>query len=124
MSLKVLIVSHNLDIHQLVTDIIKIVFKKVAIERAHDINSLEEKLLGDSDEYGLVLLDSDFNDKHVEEAYTILKEKSVALLKRLVVIADKSTVPGEENVLSQHPMLVRPFSLDKFEQITKEVSAS
>ncbi len=119
MPINVLVASADLDVHELVADILEIIFKEVNLDRVMDIDRVREKIHSGEFAYNLILLDYHICNVDGKTDLLAIDELPQPALERLVIIVDAAegvTVdPGLENI----PMVTKPFSLDEFDHIVR-----
>jgi DNA-binding NtrC family response regulator len=114
MQVKVLVAEDDLDVQKVVGDILHINFNDIEIERALDCNSLRQKIGSADPPYDLVLLDQDQTDDAGKNALDIIRDEFPYALARLVAIGDLQSDPDV-------PFIAKPFSLDEFGKIVKQI---
>jgi len=119
MKTNVLIADDDMDSHQLMDDILEIIFRNVEIDRTLNLQGFWSKISAPGSRYDLVLLSPG-----------LIKEEQGAFLERLREVnpesAQKIVLTGKEHDfetcaldIKLLPFLAKPFSLDRFEEIVK-----
>jgi response regulator of citrate/malate metabolism len=114
MKIKVLVAEDDLDVHKVVGDILHINFNDIEIERALDCNSLRLKIRSANPAYDLILLDQDQTDDTGKDLLEVIREEFPQVLSRLVIIGGIQSAPDI-------PFIAKPFSLDDFGKIVKQI---
>ena len=118
---RVLIADDDVDSHELIDDLIEINFRDVTIDHALTKESCLDKIRAAETYPSLVLFNIDLDSNDKESIIPRLKEQHPELLDRVVFIA--SDQPSADKISNRWPLLIRPFSLDRFEEVVKRACA-
>ena len=124
MRVRVLVAEEDLNLHMLIHDILEIIYKDVAIDRALNGESLLEKIAKAGEPHDLFLYDIDFDDEDGKDVLSILRRDWPHLDDRIVVITgSKEEIAGRESARGLRSIL-KPFSLDDFSEAVRQVCVS
>jgi len=118
---RVLIADNDLDSHELVDDLIEMIFRDVKIDRALTRESLLSRISAAGNEYNLVIFNYSMHNPDVAEILENIASISPALENRIVCITSEATRGA---IPDRVPVLLRPFSLDEFSDVVKKISSS
>ncbi len=119
MPVNVLVASADLDVHELVADILEIIFKDITLDRVLDIEHAQEKLQSDAGGYDLILLDYHLGDMDGTQGIITLLNMYDSIKKHVVIIMDGTNTDPLDQFLEQIPTVSKPFSLDEFDHIVR-----
>ena len=117
---RVLIADNDLDSHELVDDIVEMIFRDVKIDRALSRESLYARIGAAEAKYDLVLFNYAMQSSELSEILDHVRTPNPLLEKRIVFITSEKT-RGE--IPESFPVLFRPFSLDAFSDVVMKTSA-
>jgi len=121
MAINVLVVGNDLHVHKLVVDILEITFSDVTIEKATTAQAMIKKLGTKQYRYDLIVLDLQNSKKEDEVLILNLRNKYPHLVSRLILLLDTIEEKPDDTILQKIPFVVKPFSLDKFGELVREV---
>ncbi|MDR3012954.1 MAG: hypothetical protein LBU70_07065 [Chitinispirillales bacterium] len=119
---KILIADDDMDGQQLLLDLLEINFRDVRVERALSPQSFWEKIAAnESDESWYMILVS---MEYIKEDPTFidrLKDTSLDALGKTIIMGLQDELETLNEDIKNLPYLSKPFSLDEFEAIVKDV---
>ena len=118
--IKVLIIDDDLDSHELLNDVLHINFPDVSVERALDSQSFLKKISKPDAEYDLVLFRSGVLESE-SDILTQAQNHFPALLDKTVLMTNDKKESFENPVLKKLPKVSKPFSLDHFGEVIRNV---
>lgn len=114
----VLIADNDLDSHELVDDVVDMIFRDVRIDRALSKESLFLRLGASGNNYDLIIFNYTMEKKEIEEVIQYITATRPELLPSIFFItSDKQ----HKEIPAQFPVLTRPYSLDAFSEIAKKI---
>lgn len=125
MKTNVLVADDDMDVHQLVCDILEICLKNVKVERAMSLQGFWAKLPAAPEQpWHLVFLSAGY----IKEEPAGFIDRVVAVnpnvIGKVVLLGTEADAESRGDGLIAAPLLVKPFSLDKFEELVKQVCCS
>jgi DNA-binding response OmpR family regulator len=124
MTVKVLVLDDDLDVHELVNDILCISFKDVSVDRVLDVDSFRNKVSSTKKSYDLVLIASGLTDDSGKNIISIVLEEFPALVKKMAVIQETAGGSWLDKGGNAIPVIKKPFSLDEFSDVIKKICPS
>ena len=121
MAIKALVVGNDLHVHKLVVDILEITFSDVTIEKTTNIQAMLKKIETQQYSYDLLVLDLQNSKKEDEVLVLNLRNKYPYLVSRTILLLDSIEEKPDDTILQNIPFIVKPFSLDEFGELVKEV---
>ena len=121
MAIKALVVGNDLHVHKLVVDILEITFSDVTIEKTTNIQAMLKKIETQQYSYDLLVLDLQNSKKEDEVLVLNLRNKYPYLVSRTILFLDSIEEKPDDTILQNIPFIVKPFSLDEFGELVKEV---
>lgn len=118
---RVLIADNDLDSHELVDDLIEMIFRDPKIDRALSRESLLSRLSASGVEYDLVIFNYSMHTQDVSDILEHITSINPVFEKKIVFI---TSGPTRGDIPEKFPVLVRPFSLDEFSDVVKKISSS
>jgi len=119
MKTNVLIADDDMDSHQLMDDILEIVFKNVKIDRTLNLQNFWTKISDGQSRYDLVLLSPGLIKEEQETFLDKLNLANPELMHKIVLIGKDQDFENCAMDIKLLPFLSKPFSLDHFEEIVK-----
>lgn len=119
MKTNVLIADNDMDSHQLMDDILEIIFKNVKIDRTLNLQSFWAKVSDARNRYDLVLLSPGLIKEEQETFLEKLGSANPELAHRIVLTGNEQDFQNCAMDIKLLPFLSKPFSLDHFEEIVK-----
>ena len=121
MAIKALVVGNDLHVHKLVVDLLEITFSDVTIEKTTNIQAMLKKIETQQYSYDLLVLDLQNSKKEDEVLVLNLRNKYPYLVSRTILLLDSIEEKPDDTILQNIPFIVKPFSLDEFGELVKEV---
>ena len=121
MAITVLVVGNDLHVHKLVVDILEITFRDVAIDKATNAQAMLKKFESQQYSYDLLVLDLQNSKKEDEVLILNLRNKYPHLVSRTILLLDSIEEKPDDAILQGIPFVVKPFSLDEFGELVKQV---
>jgi len=125
MKTNVLIADDDMDVHQLVCDVLEICLKKVRVERAMSLPGFWAKLPAASEQpWHLVFLSAEYIKEESAGFIDRLAAVNPNVIGKVVVLGTAADAESCGEGLMAAPLLVKPFSLDRFEELVKQICGS
>ena len=121
MAITVLVVGNDLHVHKLVVDILEITFSDVTLEKATNTQAMLKKIETQQYSYDLLVLDLQNSKKEDEVLVLNLRNKYPHLASRMILLLDSIEEKPDDTILQGIPFVVKPFSLDAFGELVKQV---
>jgi DNA-binding NtrC family response regulator len=121
MEKKILVADEDLDVHELLHDILHINFRRLCIDRALNSESFVRKI-GEAT-YDLILLNTGMKNSDGQDMVAVIRGTNPELMDRIILVAD-APQETQSPCGNKLPSISKPFSLDDFGQIIKEVCCS
>jgi len=115
----VLIADDDMDSHQLMDDILEIIFKNVKIDRTLNLQGFWAKISDAQNKYDLVLLSPGLIKDEQEAFLDKLGSANPELMHKIVLTGKEQDFENYAMDIKLLPFLAKPFSLDHFESIVK-----
>lgn len=119
--IRVLIADNDLDSHEVVDDLVEMLFRDVKIDRSLSRKSLLTRIGTAGADYDLVIFNYSFRDNEIYEILEQITLHNPDLLKRIVFII---TGPVDSAISDNYPVLMRPLSIDEFSDTVKKICAT
>ena len=123
MAVKVLIADDDMDGQQLLCDVLEINFRDVRIERALCARSFYEKAAAAAagDPWSLIFVAVGFIIEDQAAFAGLNKSAASQAIGKLVVTGGRGLFDQLPEYAKRFPYLAKPFSLDEFEEVVKDV---
>jgi DNA-binding NtrC family response regulator len=128
MRTNVLVADDDMSTNQLICDILDICIKGVRVERAMNPQSFWAKLPAPPDgrPWGLLFLSAEYIKEEPDGFMERLAEANPEATGKVVIVgaaADAESFGGlgENGESANAPFLAKPFSLDRFEELVKQI---
>lgn len=119
--IRVLIADNDLDSHELVDDLVEMIFRDVTIDRALSRESLFARIEAEGADYHLIVFNHSLDSSEIDDIISHIHAKNAKLIDRIVFITSEKA-RGE--IPDEFPVLVRPFSLDDFNEVVTRICAT
>ncbi|MDR0307225.1 MAG: hypothetical protein LBI42_10360 [Chitinispirillales bacterium] len=119
MKTNVLIADDDMDSHQLMYDILEIIFRNVKIDRTLNLQSFWSKISAKENRYDLVLLSPGLIKEEQDSFLERLNEANSEVVGKVVLTGPEKDFETCAQDIKLLPFLPKPFSLDRFEEIVK-----
>ena len=124
MQIKVLIADDDMNVQRLMDNVVEINFRDVAIERALSPQSFWKKVSdadADAPPYNFIFLNVEYIKEEPEGFLERLKTANPNAPDKLILMGSAADVEACGEDIKKLPLLDKPFSLDKFEEVVKAV---
>jgi len=122
MKTNVLVADDDMDVHQLVCDILEICLKNVKVERAMSLPGFWAKLPARPEQpWHMVFLSAEYIKEEPAGFIDRLAAVNPDVIGKVVVLGSPADAESGGEGLMAAPLLVKPFSLDKFEELVKHI---
>jgi DNA-binding NtrC family response regulator len=118
---RVLVVEDDLDQHKVILDILGITLKDAKVERAMNAASFLSKVRRPKTTYNLILFDLNFHAPSGTGVLSAIRAEMPLLEKSLVVMVNSMDEYRAADAAKGLPCILKPFSLDSFSEIVKQV---
>jgi len=119
--IRVLIADYDLDSHELVDDLVEMIFRDVKIDRALSRESLFARLGTADADYHLIIFNYSMHESEITKVLDYVRSCNPDLMERIVFIITSENL--RERIPAQYPVLVKPYSLDEFSEVVKKTCA-
>lgn len=120
MSVKVLIAGTDFDIQRLIVDVVEMTFNDLDMVRALDFDALHSKLEEVNADYNLFIFDGAMVKAFHDEMESMKEDRISLFEKRVILISDSEEDLEENGFKDRFTHLIKPFSLDTFQDLIKE----
>jgi DNA-binding NtrC family response regulator len=121
----VLVADDNMGTHRLMRDVIEINLKAVRVERAVSLQSFWAKLPAPPEQpWHLVFLSADYVNEEPEGFMDRVRAANPDVDGKIVLMGTAADIESCGEDVKKLPFLVKPFSLDRFEELIKQVRGS
>ncbi len=120
MSVTVLLAGTDFDIQRLVVDVVEMTYTEVEIERALDFNALHNKLEDNPSKFNVFIFDGPMVKAFNDEMGTMDDAKIALFEKKVILISDSEDDLEQNGFKDRFTHLIKPFSLDVFQDLIKE----
>jgi len=125
MKTNVLVADADMDVHQLLCDVLEICLRNVKVERAMSLQGFWAKLPAAPEQpWHLVFLAADYIKEEPDGFVDRLVAVNPNVIGKVVILGTEADAESCGEGLMAAPLLVKPFSLDKFEELVKQVCGS
>jgi len=122
MKIKVLIADDDMDVQHLMDDVVEINFRDAAVERALSLQSFWKKVSdADAPPYNFIFLNVEYIKEEPDGFLERLKTANPNAPDKLILMGNAADVEACGEEIKKLPLLDKPFSLDKFEEVVKAV---
>jgi len=122
MKTNVLVAAADMDVHQLVCDVLDICLRNVRVERAMSLQGFWAKIPAPPEQpWHMVFLSAEYIREEPDgfiDRLMAVNPNAVAKIVILGTVADAES--GGEGLIAA-PLLIKPFSLDRFEELVKQI---
>jgi DNA-binding NtrC family response regulator len=126
MKTNVLVADNDMDVHQLVCDVLEICLRNVKVERAMSLQGFWAKLPAQPEQpWHVVFLSAEYIKEEPDGFADRLTAVNPNVIGKVVILGAEADAElcGEGGLMAA-PLLVKPFSLDRFEELVKQVCGS
>lgn len=124
MYVRVLVAETDLHEHKVIHDILGVCFKDVRITRALNFDSFISKVRKAKSPYNIILYDYHFEESSGKNALQVMLAEKPDLMSTIILLngLDKEIIqnPAVKNL----PFILKPYSLDKFSEAVKKITAT
>jgi DNA-binding NtrC family response regulator len=119
----VLVADDYMGSHRLMSDVLEINFKAVRVERAVSLQSFWAKLPAPPEDqpWHLVFLSADLVKEEPEGLMDRVKAANPDVIGKMIIVGTAADAESLEDDVKAVPFLIKPFSLDRFEELIKQV---
>jgi DNA-binding NtrC family response regulator len=123
MSKKMLIADDDMSAQQLLFDILEIIFRGAKIERAMSPQSFWEKITANepSEPWRMVFISTEYIGEDPAGFIDRLKNANPDALDKTIIMGSEAESETLNGAVKHLPYLPKPFSLDEFEAVVKDV---
>ena len=124
MSIRVLVVEDDLNVHKVIDDILEVVYRDLKIDKALTTESLLGKIKQNDTTYDLVLFDIHFEEPAGRDLLLKLRTERPDLNQKIVILNGSYEGVSTDQDLKGLPVILRPFSIDKFSETITNICAA
>lgn len=125
MKTNVLVADDDMDVHQLVCDVLEICLRNVKVERAMSLQGFWAKLPAPPERpWHLVFLSAEYIKEEPVGFIDRLTAANPDVIGKVVILGAAADAESCGESLMAAPLLVKPFSLDRFEELVKQICGS
>jgi len=124
MSIRVLVVEDDLNVHKVIDDILEVVYRDLKIDKALTTESLLGKIKQNDTTYDLVLFDIHFEEPAGRDLLLKLRTERPDLNQKIVILNGSYEGISTDQDLKGLPVILRPFSIDKFSETITNICAA
>ena len=125
MKTNVLVADNDMDVHQLVCDVLEICLRNVKVERAMSPQGFWDKLPAAPEQpWHLVFLSAEYIKEEPAGFIDRLVAVNPNIIGKVVILGTEADAESCGEGLMAAPLLVKPLSLDRFEELVKQVCGS
>lgn len=120
MAINVLLAGTDFDIQRLVVDVVEMTYSNAKMERSLDFEALHSKLDEDPSRFDVFIFDGPMVKAFNEEMMNMSDEKIALFEKKVILISDSEEDLTTNGFKDRFTHLIKPFSLDTFQDLIKE----